>query len=112
MSTPREGGIYASMKFPDYKYQEYPKWVVKNTGERIVVSNQAEELRVRSEIPEERPQTEVERERNAISKERDELAQQIAKLHEEMSILKNQALPKAPAALPPLPTPAPAKAKS
>ncbi len=86
------GGIFATMKFPKYKFQEYPKRITKPDGSRVRVVDQADELRVKAEIPELRPQTEVERERDAVVSERDGLAQaldakqaEIAKIREELA---------------------------
>src|SRR5258706_1028573 len=71
------GGVFATMKFPKYKFQEYPKRITKPDGSRVRVVDQADELRVKAEIPAERPQTEVERERNAVVAELDQLATQM-----------------------------------
>jgi hypothetical protein len=36
--------IFANMKFPEYQFQEYPKWVTNEAGEQVVVQNHDEEL--------------------------------------------------------------------
>lgn len=95
MATPREGGVYASMKFPPYKYHEYPKRVFDCRGQRVSVADQAAELRVKAEIPEARPQTEVERERDAIVSERDALANQVLKMQEDMAAMRAKMAPPA-----------------
>jgi hypothetical protein len=48
----RTNGIYDKLVFPDYVYQEYPKWVTRPNGQRIIVQNLAEELKVAQEDPE------------------------------------------------------------
>jgi len=84
------GGVFATMKFPKYKFVEYPKRITLPTGERVRVMDQADELRVKARIPEERPQTEVERERNAVVAERDDLAAQIAARDDELAKLRDE----------------------
>lgn len=42
-------GIYASMKFPPYRFQEYPKAVTAKDGTVRRVNNQREEMAVEAE---------------------------------------------------------------
>ena len=48
----RTNGVYDRLKFPDYEFQEYPKWVTRPNGQRCIVQNLSEELRVAQEDPE------------------------------------------------------------
>lgn len=89
-------GVFATMKFPKYKYQEYPKWVEHN-GVRQIVQDQVEELRLKATVPVAREQTELERERDHIMVERDGLANVVAskdaeiqRLREEMAKLQSK----------------------
>lgn len=95
------GGVFATMKFPPYKFQEYPKRITKPDGTRVRVLDQADELRVKAEIPEARPQTEIERERDDIVVQRDQLANvvaskdaELARLREDMAKLQAATVPK------------------
>ena len=36
--------VFANLKFPEYKYQEYPKWVKRANGKEVIVQNQREEI--------------------------------------------------------------------
>lgn len=44
------GGVYEDMKFPEYKFQEYPKMLYTDRGVPVVVDNHAEELRVAERV--------------------------------------------------------------
>jgi len=35
--------LYSSMRFPDYVFQEYPKWVKGIDGESVIVNSKKEE---------------------------------------------------------------------
>lgn len=53
-------GIYASFKFPPYKFQEYPKAVLAKDGTTRIVRNQREEMAVEAEpTPEAKPSAET-----------------------------------------------------
>lgn len=55
MSQPqvfRTNGVYDRIKFPEYEFQEYPKWVTRPNGQRTIVQNLSEELKVAQESPE------------------------------------------------------------
>lgn len=84
------GGVFATMKFPPYKFVEYPKWITKPDGTRMVVQDQSEELRIKAELPAQRPQTELERERDGVVVERDHLAQVVASKDAELAKLREQ----------------------
>lgn len=120
-----EGGFFAgafgTMKFPKYKYQEYPKRITAPDGTRVRVVDASDELRVKATLPAERPQTEVERERDHIMVERDDLAKVVAAKDAELAKLREmmaqaQAMPnskQAPEPTPPAPVVvAPAAKKS
>lgn len=82
--------MYAAMKFPQYKFEEFPKWVTRYNGDRVVVNNQAEELRIVAEIPEARPLTELEGKLLDAERDRDEVAKALDKSQGEAATLQRQ----------------------
>jgi hypothetical protein len=42
-------GMYEKMSFAPYRFQEYPKWVTRKDGSRVVVSDQRQEMAIIAE---------------------------------------------------------------
>lgn len=80
MTFNKDGGIYSHIKFPPYVYQEYPKWVTKPNGEKVIVKDAREELLTAAE-----PTGEGVENVNPIVAERDRLAQEVAMLRAQMA---------------------------
>lgn len=80
MSFNRDGGIYSHIKFPAYEYKEYPKWVTKPNGQKVVVQDAREELLTAAE-----PSGVDVENVNPIVAERDKLAQEVAMLRAQMA---------------------------
>lgn len=66
------GGIYETMKFPPYRYAEYPKAVRAKDGTIRRAANLAEETKI---LLEEAPEGET---RESVESERDRLAAKLA----------------------------------
>src|SRR5258708_5236328 len=94
-------GIFAHIDFPDYKYKEYPKYVIRpNDKKKLIVASHAEELAFLQELPEG-----AEMPPDPVVRERDDLAAKLAIMQQEMNALKlkmaETAQPQAPPPMPP-----------
>ena len=73
-------GPFANIEFAPYKFEEYPKWVEKKDGTKVLVKSQRDEILLATELaPDERAMQE---------KELATLAEQNAKLLDELAALK------------------------
>jgi hypothetical protein len=97
-------GVYEKMKFPEYEYQPYPKWVTLKDGSQQLAATQREHLEIvakdGTEVSEDNP---LQRERDALllrmgELERELLALKATPLHEAAAKLESKTKPKAPAA--------------
>lgn len=66
-------GPYAHMKFPPYVFKEYPKWITREDGKRMLVKNQQEEIQNQMEVIDGKAQI-----ADPVVRERDALAGQVA----------------------------------
>lgn len=81
--------MYSKMKFPAYRFQEYPKWITVN-GKSVLVQDQREELARISTTPEAAKNDPVVVEKNALA---EQLANERAKgqaLEKQLAELRAQ----------------------
>lgn len=76
-------GMYATMKFPPYRHCEYPKWVRRNDGELVLVSDKRAEMDVELAPIPEQGEAQI-----AIEAQRDQLARELAEVHAELAKLR------------------------
>jgi|SRR5712664_660773 len=76
-------GMYASFKFPPYKFCEYPKWVRTKSGEQVLVTDRRTEMDVELASPPEKGEAEV-----SVAAERDKLARELSAAHAELAALR------------------------
>lgn len=88
--------VYDTMNFPKYIWKEFPKWVTRKDGSKVVVASAQEELKVLATDPSEAKQTPAE-------KERDALALELAELKAKQADVPTPAPKVVPAAHKPLP---------
>lgn len=85
MAAPYEG-MYAKLKFPPFKYQEFPKIVRGEKGEPIQVASRTEELEHYAKRSMDVPEDAV----SAALNERDDLASQLAVMQARMADLEKE----------------------
>jgi hypothetical protein len=83
-------GLYETMEFPEYKYQEYPKYVkLKKKDEQgrdhLIVNNHAEELRAVEEIV-------TVSTFDTVLKAKEKVEQELALLQKQLAVLAPQDL--------------------
>lgn len=84
MPAPNQG-MYGSMKFAPYSFKEYPKWVTREDGSKIIVLDQRSEMSLnidRSIAPEPA--------RSALQEQNITLAKQVGEMMETLAALRAQ----------------------
>jgi len=66
-------GIYERMAFPPYRFSEFPKYVTRKNGERVIVKSRKEEIEIELE-----PEPTEGKAPDKVLAERDELAKRLA----------------------------------